>query len=240
MFIIERMQTWGTALAASTLVVVGGVVGAITQMVLVVFTLFYFFRDGERIVKAAYEMVPLQRVQLQDIIARTKDVIGATRLRRARDLGDPGRAGDVHLLGARPAVGAAVGRRDVLPVDDPDGRRVPGVGPRGDLPGADRRLHQGVILVVWGVVVIGSIDNVLSPRLVGRRASLHELLIFFAVLGGIQVFGVLGLVLGPVMVALTLALIEMARQAGLTRRRSRCPNRRRCPKSRRPCAHRTT
>src|SRR6185503_2872156 len=70
------------------------------------------------------------------------------------------------------------------------------------------------ILVVWGVLVIGSIDNVLSPRLVGRLARLHELLIFFGVLGGLQVFGVLGLVLGPVVVAMTLALIEMARQAG--------------------------
>ena len=68
--------------------------------------------------------------------------------------------------------------------------------------------------MVWGVIVIGGIDNVLSPRLVGRRARLHELLIFFAVLGGLQVFGVLGLVLGPVVVAMTLALIEMARQAG--------------------------
>jgi len=70
------------------------------------------------------------------------------------------------------------------------------------------------ILVGWGVLVIGSIDNVLSPKLVGRRARLRELLIFFAVLGGLQVFGVLGLVLGPVVVAITLALIEMARQAG--------------------------
>ncbi len=70
------------------------------------------------------------------------------------------------------------------------------------------------ILVAWGLVVISSIDNILSPRLVGRRASLHELLIFFGVLGGLQVFGVLGLVLGPVVVAMTLALIEMVRQAG--------------------------
>ena len=64
------------------------------------------------------------------------------------------------------------------------------------------------------LLVIGGIDNVLSPRLVGRRASLHELLIFFAVLGGLQVFGVLGLILGPVVVALTLALIEIVRQSG--------------------------
>jgi len=61
--------------------------------------------------------------------------------------------------------------------------------------------------------VIGSIDNFLSPRLVGRRARLHELLIFFSVLGGLQVFGVLGLVIGPVLAAITLALIEVVRQA---------------------------
>jgi predicted PurR-regulated permease PerM len=69
------------------------------------------------------------------------------------------------------------------------------------------------VLVVWGILVIGSIDNFLSPRLVGKRARLHELLIFFAVLGGLDVFGVLGLVIGPVIVAVTLALIEMVRQA---------------------------
>jgi predicted PurR-regulated permease PerM len=69
------------------------------------------------------------------------------------------------------------------------------------------------ILTAWGILVVGSIDNVLSPRLVGRRARMHELLIFFAVLGGIQVFGVLGVVLGPVVVAVTLALLEIVRQA---------------------------
>jgi predicted PurR-regulated permease PerM len=72
---------------------------------------------------------------------------------------------------------------------------------------------KALVLVVWGVVVIGSIDNFLSPRLVGRRARLHELLIFFSVLGGLQVFGVLGLVIGPVLAAITLALIEVVRQA---------------------------
>ena len=47
----------------------------------------------------------------------------------------------------------------------------------------------------------------------GKRTRLHELLVFFSVLGGIQVFGVLGLVLGPVFVALTLALLDVIRQA---------------------------
>jgi predicted PurR-regulated permease PerM len=72
---------------------------------------------------------------------------------------------------------------------------------------------KAAILVGWGILVIGSIDNFLSPRLVGKRARLHELLIFFSVLGGLQVFGVLGLVLGPVVVAITLALVEMVQEA---------------------------
>lgn len=72
---------------------------------------------------------------------------------------------------------------------------------------------RALFLVAWGVLVVGSSDNVLSPRLVGSCARLHELQIFFSVLGGVQVFGVLGLVLGPVFVALTLALLDVLRQA---------------------------
>jgi len=47
---------------------------------------------------------------------------------------------------------------------------------------------RALILVAWGVLVVGSIDNFLSPRLVGKRTRLHELLVFFSVLGGLQLF----------------------------------------------------
>jgi predicted PurR-regulated permease PerM len=70
------------------------------------------------------------------------------------------------------------------------------------------------ILTVWGALVIGSIDNFLRPKLVGEKTKLHELLIFFSVLGGLQVFGVLGLVVGPVIVAVTLALMDVFREMG--------------------------
>jgi predicted PurR-regulated permease PerM len=73
---------------------------------------------------------------------------------------------------------------------------------------------QALILIAFGVLVIGTIDNVLAPKLIGQRVAMHELLIFFAVLGGIQLFGVLGLILGPVVVAVTLALIAIIREAG--------------------------
>jgi predicted PurR-regulated permease PerM len=69
-----------------------------------------------------------------------------------------------------------------------------------------------LILVAWGALVIGTVDNFLRPKLVGERTKLHELFIFFAVLGGLQVFGVVGIVLGPVVLAITLALLDVFRQ----------------------------
>lgn len=213
-FLAQRMQTWGTALAASTLMVVGGAVGAVTQTVLVVFTLFYFFRDGERIRQAAAEMVPLQRMQWQDIITRTRDVIGATVYGVLAIAAIQGTLGTFifWVLGLPSALlwGVVMFFLSMIPMA---GAFLVWV-PAAIYLALTGSVTQAIVLVVWGIVVIGGIDNILSPRLVGRRARLHELLIFFAVLGGLQVFGVLGLILGPVVVAMTLALIEMARQVG--------------------------
>jgi predicted PurR-regulated permease PerM len=211
--IAERMQTWGGALASSTLLVVGGAVGAVVQMALVVFTMFYMFRDGERIRRAAYDIVPLERVQMQDIAARTRDVIGATIYGVLVISAIQGTLGTLifWILGLPSPLlwGVVMFFLSMIP--------MAGAflvwAPAALYLGFTGAYVQAGVLVVWGVLVIGSIDNFLSPRLVGKRASLHELLIFFAVLGGLQVFGVLGLVLGPVVVAVTLALIEMIRQA---------------------------
>jgi predicted PurR-regulated permease PerM len=212
-FVVERMQTWGTAIASSTLVVVGGAVGAIVQMMFVVFTLFYLFRDGERIRQAAYEMLPIERVQANDIALRTRDVIGATVNGVLVIAAIQGTLGTLifTILGLPSPLlwGVVMFFLSMIPMA---GAFLVWV-PAALYLGLTGHYIKAAVLVGWGMLVISSIDNFLSPRLVGQRASLHELLIFFAVLGGLQVFGVLGLVLGPVVVAITLALIEMVRQA---------------------------
>ncbi|MBA3638622.1 MAG: AI-2E family transporter [Acidobacteriota bacterium] len=212
-FIAERLQAWGGALAASTLLVVGGAVGAIVQMVLVVFTMFYMFRDGDAITQAVYRILPLERIQMHDITVRTQEVIGATIY------------GVLVIAAIQGTLGALIFSLLGLPSPLLWGvvmfflSMIPMAGsflvwiPAAIYLGLTGEYVKAGMLVAWGAVVIGSIDNFLSPRLVGRRARLHELLIFFSVLGGLQVFGVLGLVLGPVVVAVTLALIEMVRQA---------------------------
>ena len=67
---------------------------------------------------------------------------------------------------------------------------------------------KAIILAVWGGVVVGSIDNLLRPVLVGKRLQLHTVFVFISVVGGLLVFGASGLILGPVVLTITTVLLE--------------------------------
>lgn len=71
---------------------------------------------------------------------------------------------------------------------------------------------KGLILLGLGAGVIGLVDNVIRPWIVSERARLHTVYVFFALLGGVQVFGVMGLFLGPVILSITAALLEMLQE----------------------------
>lgn len=64
-------------------------------------------------------------------------------------------------------------------------------------------------LTVWGTVAVGSIDNFLGPMLVGRGVRIHPLFILFSIIGGVQYFGPLGFILGPLVLSLLYALIDI-------------------------------
>ena len=68
---------------------------------------------------------------------------------------------------------------------------------------------QGFILVLWGMLVVGTVDNLLRPILVGNRLHQHTLLVFISLVGGLMLFGSSGLILGPVVLAITLFLISI-------------------------------
>jgi predicted PurR-regulated permease PerM len=68
---------------------------------------------------------------------------------------------------------------------------------------------RGLGLLAFGVIVIGSLDNLLRPLLVGRDTQMHELMIFFSTLGGLLMFGVMGFIVGPILAALFVTVWEM-------------------------------
>ena len=68
---------------------------------------------------------------------------------------------------------------------------------------------RGIILIIYGVLVISSIDNFLRPKLIGIKAKVHPVLVLLGVLGGLNLFGFMGLILGPVILALLMTFVDI-------------------------------
>jgi predicted PurR-regulated permease PerM len=70
---------------------------------------------------------------------------------------------------------------------------------------------RGVLLLLFGALVISTVDNIIRAVLVSGRARVHPLVVFFGVLGGVLMFGAVGILVGPVLIVAAAALMEMAR-----------------------------
>ncbi|HKQ72430.1 MAG TPA: AI-2E family transporter [Blastocatellia bacterium] len=211
-YLLERLNGVSGTIVGQTLGLVGGVLGGVFQSFFIIFTMYYFFRDGDRIYDAMLEMIPLEAAQTRMIFDRTREVIHASVY------------GVIVIAGIQGALGGLAFAVLGLPSPLVWGvvmfflSMVPMVGSAVVwIPTAVYLLLNGhwgkaLALAIWGSLVIGMIDNLLRPKLVGERAGLHELLIFFAVLGGLRIWGPLGLALGPVVVAIALALLDIFRR----------------------------
>ncbi len=69
----------------------------------------------------------------------------------------------------------------------------------------------GIGMMIWGAVAVGSIDNFISPKLIGNRANIHPILVFLGVIGGLQLFGIIGFLLGPILMAVFVTLLDIYR-----------------------------
>ena len=213
-FLVERIRGVSGQLAGRTLGFIGGLVGAIVQTFFVIFTMYYFFRDGDNISRSVRDSLPLEREQADSIMTRTREVIDASVYGVLTIAMIQGVLGGLAFwaLGLRSAIIWAVVMTFLS--------MVPMLGafivwvPAAIYLALTGHWVKALLLAAWGTLVIGMIDNFLRPKLVGSRTRLHELLIFFSVLGGLNVFGVLGVVLGPVVLAITLALLDVYRTAG--------------------------
>jgi predicted PurR-regulated permease PerM len=215
-FLAERLKGLGGVLAGRTLGFVGGVVGVIIEIFFVIFTMYYLFRDGHKIVNALPDVLPLERAQSERIFARTREVISASLYGVLVIASIQGALGGLMfwILGLpSPLVWAVV--MTLLAMIPMAGAFIVWV-PAALFLGLSGHWGKAIILTIWGTLVIGTIDNFLRPKLVGEKTKLHELFIFFSVLGGLKVFGILGIVLGPVVLAITLALLDVFRQVEKT------------------------
>jgi predicted PurR-regulated permease PerM len=72
---------------------------------------------------------------------------------------------------------------------------------------------KALILLGWGAAVVAQVDAIIRTYVIGGRAKMHNLLIFFALLGGVRAFGFMGIFIGPVIVSVTIVLLDMLRES---------------------------
>jgi predicted PurR-regulated permease PerM len=74
------------------------------------------------------------------------------------------------------------------------------------------KVREGLFLAAWGAVVVGMVDNFIRPRLCGSRMTLHPLLVFLSMFGGVAVFGMMGMLVGPLIASLFMAMVRIYRR----------------------------
>jgi len=186
-----------------------GFFGLFTTILIMFFTMFYFFMDGEKFVKRIKFLSPIRDDYEDLIFARFLMISRATVLGTVIIGIIQGSLGAVTLF--------AFGIRSWLlwGVIMIFLSLIPLVGswmvlvPAGIFQIVNGHVWQGICIIAISTVLISNIDNVLRPRLVGREAKLHDLVIFFSSLGGIAAFGVMGFIVGPVVAALFVSVLDI-------------------------------
>jgi predicted PurR-regulated permease PerM len=172
------------------------------------FSLYYFFKDGKAILKKMISLSPLEAREDRILLKRFATICKATL--KGSLLVAIIQGFLVGLLLWATGVFSPV----FLGLITIPFCFIPFFGtgiiwiPAGLIMLALGNIWQGITILVLGAVVISPVDNILKPRLIGNQSSLHPLLVFFSTLGGIAAFGIAGFIIGPVIVALFLSLLE--------------------------------
>jgi predicted PurR-regulated permease PerM len=193
--------------------IVGNIASFVAQAVVAFFTLFFLFRDSGLMLARTAAVLPLRADQVQRLYngisnSIVANVYGCVAVGTAQGsltglafwvlgLNSPVLWGLVTaLLSLIPIVGSAAVW-----------------GPAVIILLAGGHWWKGLILLGWGAAVVGQVDSLVRPYVISERAKLHTLLVFFALLGGVKAFGIMGLFVGPVVLSVTLVLLEMLQEA---------------------------
>jgi predicted PurR-regulated permease PerM len=205
----EAAQRADEALAARVSSLVKGSVWMAAELLITFFCLFYFLRDRRAVMKSLRTLVPLSDAETDEVFGRVSDTIYATVYGTIAVALVQGFLGGLIFwwlgLPAPLLWGAVMALVAIVPVL---GAFVVWL-PAAVFLALEGSWSKALILLAWGGIVISLIDNWLYPVLVGKRLRLHTVPVFIAIVGGVILFGAAGLILGPVLLAVAVALVEV-------------------------------
>jgi predicted PurR-regulated permease PerM len=181
----------------------------IFQFAILLYTMFFFLTGGPALLEGVLAYLPLTDADKQRMVGKFVSVTRAT-LKGTILIGvAQGLLGGLAFWAV--GIDGAIFWGTVMTVLS----IIPGVGgalvwlPASIILMTTGEIWRGIGLALFCALIVGSVDNLLRPRLVGQDTKMHELLIFFSTVGGLMFFGVMGFILGPILAALFVTAWEM-------------------------------
>lgn len=205
--ITSAAQSVSTFLIAQTAVVLKQFTTLVVDFVVMMFAMFYFFKDGSLLKKRLMEYSPLPAQYERKIIKKMKDMIGAIVYGLFLTALTQGALGGIGfaLAGISNPIfwGAVVAFFALIP--------LVGTGivwlPAGLILIFTGSVGWGVFVLLWGFFVVSLVDNFMKPYLIGGKAHTYPLLTFLAIFGGIFAFGLKGVLFGPIIMMFAVTIL---------------------------------
>jgi len=210
-FAVRASQTVSTFLVAQAPAAAANVFRAVMSFLLTVVALFFFFRDGQRIVRGFLDLIPLEPAIKDQLVLRFSDTLTAVVLGTAATAAAQGLLGGIAYwaLGVPFALllAGATAFFSLLPYGGP----LVWLGVTAYLA-ISGDYARSLAMLAWGTIAISSADNIIRPLVIGGRTHIPTILLFFSILGGLQVYGFVGVFLGPAIIATLVAFARIFRE----------------------------
>jgi predicted PurR-regulated permease PerM len=207
--LLKNLRQISTVLLNQSSAILKGLSGFLFSFLFALLSLYYLFKDGERFYAKLKNLLPIPARERDLLLNRFQEMVSATIYGGLLIALVQGLLGGFSfwVLGLHSPVlwGTAMALFSFIPL----GGTALIWGPAAVILLIVGEITRGIILLGIGTLVIASVDNFLRPLLVGARTKIHPLLLFFAVIGGIQAFGMIGVIAGPLIVTLCLSLVEI-------------------------------
>lgn len=202
---LQKSSNWMISGATSFVV---GTTNFIISLTLIILTMFFFFVDGKKMLESVMYLLPLKDKYNKEIFVKFKEVSYTTMVSTFVVALAQGMVGAIGFaIVGFPAflAGVLVALLSLLPYVGSMIFYVP-VGLYYLLMG---QTWQGIFVLLWGMLIIGTIDNVIRAWMLKDKAQINPIFVVFSVLGGITLFGFWGVVLGPLVVAITATILHI-------------------------------
>ncbi|MEI7620708.1 MAG: AI-2E family transporter [Candidatus Falkowbacteria bacterium] len=207
-FVIDLVKRSSDWMVSAATFILKGTTSFFVSLFLIIFAMFFFFRDGEKMLRKLMLWSPLQDKYNMRLFKKFQDVSYSTIISTFVTAFAQGLVGAIgYMIIGMPAFfpGILIGFTSLLPY----------VGsilvyvPTGIYLLLTGQIWQGVFMLLWGSIIIGNTDNIIRTYMIQGKAHVNPVFVFFSIMGGIVLFGFWGVVLGPLIISIAITVFHI-------------------------------